>query len=91
MARAVEAATNDPSRVVVPNTPSHRADAGQAWGTLVHGLLEHAMRHEQATGNDLRRLGMWLSPTLKKRRNLDEWSSAGVMVPVTGWRAASSG
>lgn len=30
-------------------TPSHRADAGQAWGTLVHGLLEHAMRHRAPT------------------------------------------
>ena len=23
----------------------HLADAGMAWGTLIHGLLEHAMRH----------------------------------------------
>ena len=28
------------------DTPSHRADAGMAWGTLIHGLLEHAMRHK---------------------------------------------
>jgi ATP-dependent exoDNAse (exonuclease V) beta subunit len=51
----------DPTRAVVPDTPSHRADAGQAWGTLVHGLLEHAMRHKTATREDLRRLGMWLT------------------------------
>lgn len=68
MMRAVEAATDDPSRVVVPNTPSHRADAGQAWGSLVHGLLEQAMRHERATAADLRRLGMWLTVEEPKLR-----------------------
>ncbi len=51
----------DPTRAVVPNRPSHRADAGMAWGTLVHGLLEHAMRHSVATRDDLRRLAMWLT------------------------------
>lgn len=61
MTRAVEPAPDDPSKVVLPTTASHRADAGQAWGTLVHGLLEHAMRHEQATCDDLRRLGLWLT------------------------------
>ena len=30
-------------------------------------------------------------PTLKKRRNLDAWSTAGGAAPVTGWPAASSG
>lgn len=68
MAQAVEAAADDPSRVVIPNTPSHRADAGQAWGTLVHGLLEHAMRFEHATADDLRRLGMWLTVEEPKLR-----------------------
>src|SRR5690606_18730644 len=52
---------NDPTKVVVPATASHRADAGFAWGTLVHGLLEHAMRHRAATADDLRRLGWWLT------------------------------
>lgn len=61
MTRAVEAEADDPSKVVVANTPSHRADAGQAWGTLVHGLLEHAMRHKAATRDDLRRLAAWLT------------------------------
>jgi ATP-dependent helicase/nuclease subunit A len=61
MTRAVEAEADDPSKVVVANTPSHRADAGQAWGTLVHGLLEHAMRHRTATRDDLRRLAVWLT------------------------------
>ena len=59
--RSVEGDLNDPTRVVVGDTPSHRADAGIAWGTLIHGLLEHAMRHRSATRDDLRRLAMWLT------------------------------
>ncbi len=51
----------DATRAVIADTPSHRADAGMAWGTLVHGLLEHAMRHRDATRADLRRLAMWLT------------------------------
>jgi ATP-dependent helicase/nuclease subunit A len=55
-----EPTPNDPTRVVSTDTPSHRADAGTAWGTLIHALLEHAMgRH--ATRDDLRRLAMWLT------------------------------
>jgi ATP-dependent helicase/nuclease subunit A len=42
-------------------TPGHRADSGVAWGTLIHGLLEHAMRHEAATRADLDRLARWLT------------------------------
>jgi len=62
MTRAAEpAAADDPTRVVVRDTPSHRADAGMAWGSVIHGLLEHAMRHPTATRDDLRRLAMWLS------------------------------
>jgi ATP-dependent helicase/nuclease subunit A len=62
MARAAEPVdADDVTRVVVPDTPSHRADAGAAWGTLIHGLLEHAMLHEHATREDLRRLAMWLT------------------------------
>jgi ATP-dependent helicase/nuclease subunit A len=38
-----------------------RVDAGAAWGTLVHGLLEHAMRHASATRDDLARLALWLT------------------------------
>src|SRR6185436_16758637 len=29
--------------------------------TLIHGLLEHAMRHKEANREDLRRLAMWLT------------------------------
>ena len=54
-------ADDDPTRSVGEDTPSRRADAGLAWGTLVHGLLEHAMRHKTATRDDLRRLAMWLT------------------------------
>ena len=50
MTRAVEpTGADDVTKVVVPDTQSHRADAGMAWGTLIHGLLEHAMRHKEAT------------------------------------------
>jgi ATP-dependent helicase/nuclease subunit A len=52
---------DDATRAVTPNTPSHRADAGMAWGTLIHGLLEHAMRHKDASREDLRRLATWLT------------------------------
>jgi ATP-dependent helicase/nuclease subunit A len=51
----------DPTTPLVASTPSRRADAGVAWGTLVHGLLEHAMRFPQATPADLRRLALWLT------------------------------
>ena len=62
MAGAAEpSAADDATRVVAQDTPSHRADAGMAWGTLIHGLLEHAMRHKDATREDLRRLAMWLT------------------------------
>jgi ATP-dependent helicase/nuclease subunit A len=56
-----DAAADDPTRAVFADTPSRRADAGILWGTLVHGLLEHAMRHKSATRDDLRRLAMWLT------------------------------
>src|SRR4029077_8616800 len=59
--RSVDAAADDPSKVVVTDTPSHRADAGQAWGTLGHGVFEHAMRDRESTREDLRRLAMWLT------------------------------
>ena len=59
--RSVESAADDPTKVVSTATPSHRADAGRAWGTLIHGLLEHAMRHKGTTETDLRRLAMWLT------------------------------
>jgi ATP-dependent helicase/nuclease subunit A len=59
--RAKKAADDGAAAAAVPDTPSHRADAGVAWGTLIHGLLEHAMRHEGATREDLARLARWLT------------------------------
>lgn len=59
--KAEEAAADDPTRMVYTDTPSRRADAGMLWGSLVHGLLEHAMRHKSATRDDLRRLALWLT------------------------------
>jgi ATP-dependent helicase/nuclease subunit A len=61
MTRTADASADDPTKVVGTDTPAHRADAGLAWGTLIHGLLEHAMRHTSATRDDLRRLAMWLT------------------------------
>jgi ATP-dependent exoDNAse (exonuclease V) beta subunit len=44
-----------------------------AWGTLIHGLLEHAMRHKDASRDDLRRLAMWLTVEEPQLRSvLDE-------------------
>jgi ATP-dependent exoDNAse (exonuclease V) beta subunit len=61
MTRSFEVVSDDPTKVVTQDTSAHRADAGQAWGTLIHGLLEHAMRHKDATYSDLYRLAMWLT------------------------------
>jgi ATP-dependent helicase/nuclease subunit A len=61
MATAPQTSADDATKVVLPTTESHRADAGMAWGTLIHGLLEHAMRHKDATREDLHRLAMWLT------------------------------
>jgi ATP-dependent helicase/nuclease subunit A len=63
---------SDSTQVVVPKTTSHRADAGAAWGSLVHGLLEHAMRHKRATRDDLRRLAEWLTMEEPKLRPVIE-------------------
>jgi ATP-dependent helicase/nuclease subunit A len=63
---------DDATRVVAENTPSHRADAGMAWGTLIHGLLEHAMRHKSATREDLRRLAVWLTVEEPRLRGVIE-------------------
>jgi ATP-dependent helicase/nuclease subunit A len=48
---------------IVPDTPSHRAERNAAWGVLIHGLLEHAMRVGAGglAADDLRRLGLWLT------------------------------
>jgi ATP-dependent exoDNAse (exonuclease V) beta subunit len=85
---AVDAA--DPTRVVVPNTPSHRADAGLAWGTLVHGLLEHAMRHRAATRDDLRRLGQWLTVEEPRLRPMVDLAVDAALAVVSSPELASA-
>ncbi|MFB3853733.1 MAG: UvrD-helicase domain-containing protein [Vicinamibacterales bacterium] len=45
------------------------ADAAVAWGSLVHGLLEHAAGHPRSTRPDFERLARWLasdSPDLEQ-------------------------
>jgi ATP-dependent helicase/nuclease subunit A len=61
IARSIESETDDPTRALARGTPSHGADAGMAWGALIHGLLEHAMRHKNASRADLTRLALWLT------------------------------
>ena len=93
MVRQSEPAADDPTGVVAADTPTHRADAGMAWGTLIHGLLEHAMRHPNATRDDLKRLAMWLTveePQL--RAVIDEAVETVRIVADEGfWRAAQLG
>ena len=91
--RTADAAADDPTKVVSADTPTHRADAGMAWGTLIHGLLEHAMRHPAATREDLRRLAIWLTvdePQL--RQSLDDAIDTVLHVArAEFWRAAQAG
>lgn len=61
---AVATPTGEKPRVapaVGPDSPGRRVDSGAAWGSLLHGLLEHAMRHPEATREDLARLARWLT------------------------------
>jgi ATP-dependent helicase/nuclease subunit A len=62
MARAEGAERGDAARPAVDGVlaAGARADAGPAWGSLVHALLEHAAKHGDATRADLGRLAAWL-------------------------------
>jgi ATP-dependent helicase/nuclease subunit A len=92
MTRSAEPSADDPSKIVTTDTPTHRADAGMAWGVLIHGLLEHAMRHQDATREDLRRLALWLTfdePSL--RSVIDVAIDTVQSVAAAGfWREAKS-
>ncbi len=77
-------AADDPTKVVGSDTPAHRADAGMAWGTLIHGLLEHAMRQQDATADDLRRLGMWLTVEEPELRAVLDLAVTTVLQVVQG-------
>jgi ATP-dependent helicase/nuclease subunit A len=81
---------DDPTRSVGEDTPSRRADAGLAWGTLIHGLLEHAMRHQHATRDDLRRLAMWLTIETPELRTAIEQALDTVRTVATAefWQQA---
>jgi ATP-dependent helicase/nuclease subunit A len=72
------------------STPARRADAGVAWGTLVHGLLEHAMRFPHATSDDLRRLALWLTMEEPELRPLIDQAVATVegVAQADFWTAA---
>ena len=63
-----------------------------AWGTLIHGLLEHAMRHKTATRDDLRRLAMWLTVEEPQLRAVLDEAIDTVMRVATAdfWREASN-
>jgi ATP-dependent exoDNAse (exonuclease V) beta subunit len=58
---SVSATAGSDDQSLFQETASHRADAGFAWGLLIHGLLEHAMRHEGTRRADLERLALWLT------------------------------
>jgi ATP-dependent exoDNAse (exonuclease V) beta subunit len=93
MTRSAEATADDPTKVVTTSTPAHRADAGMAWGTLIHGLLEHAMRHRGVSAEDLRRLAMWLTVDEPQLRTvLDEAVETVQRVAQADfWQAAKAG
>jgi ATP-dependent helicase/nuclease subunit A len=56
---------HDAAPVAPGPAPGARANdegpGGVLWGSLVHGLLEHAVRHQQASRADLVRLARWLT------------------------------
>jgi ATP-dependent helicase/nuclease subunit A len=91
--RSADATADDPTKVVGTDTAAHRADAGMAWGTLMHGLLEHAMRYPNATREDLHRLALWLTveePQL--RRSLDDAIETVLRVAKAPfWREVKAG
>lgn len=81
---------SDPTQAVVPRTTSHRADAGAAWGSLVHGLLEHAMRHPTAVRKDLHRLAQWLTMEEPQLRGMiDQAVDTVIAIVSTGELAAA--
>ena len=57
------AAQGEALQAIIPDTPSHRAERNAAWGVLIHGLLEHAMRAgaRVVSAEELTRLGHWLT------------------------------
>lgn len=58
---SVDGDSGEVSGPLAVETRSDRADAGAAWGSLMHGLLEHAIRHRVVSRADLERLARWLT------------------------------
>ncbi|MDQ3069134.1 MAG: UvrD-helicase domain-containing protein [Acidobacteriota bacterium] len=92
LAREAEGAADDPTRVVTADTRERRADAGMAWGTLVHGLLEHAMRHDRVEEADLQRLALWLTVETPDLRPIIDEAIATVREVMQSdfWKTAKS-
>ncbi len=86
------AESDDPTKVVTESTPSRRTDAGAEWGSLIHGLLEHALRHHTVTTIDLRRLALWLTvdtPSLRPHID-DAVATVQAVAKKEFWTAASA-
>jgi ATP-dependent exoDNAse (exonuclease V) beta subunit len=64
-----------------------------AWGSLIHRLLEHAMRYHEATRDDLRRLAMWLTvEEAQIRASIDDAIETVLHVArAEFWQAAKAG
>ncbi len=75
---SIVAELDDPTGVVTADTPSRRVDAGAVWGSLIHGLLEHALRHQDVTSQDLKRLAMWLTVETPELRTVIDQAVATV-------------
>ncbi len=58
-ARSTESRGEVPSES--PAAESREKVGGILWGTLIHGLLEHAVQHPAASRGDLERLARWLT------------------------------
>jgi ATP-dependent helicase/nuclease subunit A len=73
--------------------PVHRADAGAAWGSFVHGLLEHAMKHPSVTRADLDRLASWLTVEAPELRPFipDALDVVEVVSKTSVWQEAQAG
>jgi ATP-dependent helicase/nuclease subunit A len=80
------ASTGEALHAIVPDTPSHQADRDAAWGVLLHGLLEHAMRvrDREVSAEELTRLAQWLAI---ERPELREHVGAAVEIALAATRA----
>jgi ATP-dependent helicase/nuclease subunit A len=77
----------------VSEAAASRLDAGVEWGSLVHGLLEHAMRRPGATRADLERLARWLTVETPELRPVipDALDLVEKIVDAPFWQDARGG